>query len=287
MSTLRSDVRTLLDLVWPGISNKIAIADSLGIYWDSISTPFTRYENGKMVAHVGTFKMPMLIQSQLEEVGTIHAVCTHPDFCQRGYSRSTLVETLSYLDESLSTTILFTEIPEFYKPFGFRPIDTYSFRILISPTEPIGGFRKLSSNSQSDMSILKNIFMERAPASKIYSPRDDGSLFFINEILSHGQLKHVYYAEDIEVIAVYEIEGKTLKLFDFAAKKVPTLTDIIARTGVPIDSVVTYFSPDQLSSRFEEDFVAEAVLPHGGTLMVRGKFEVEGKLFGISPLWQA
>ena len=129
----------LLDLVFPGVREGAEEIRRYGASWESVSTPYVRYEGGRIVSHVGVTPLPLVVAGRAARVGSVHAVATHPDHRRKGHYRSLMEEVIDDRAGAFETLILTTENPEYYEPFGFRVLPDSS-----PPAGPSGG-RALSA----------------------------------------------------------------------------------------------------------------------------------------------
>jgi hypothetical protein len=58
---LKSAVFDLLDVVFPGVKEGAEQVASLGASWESVSTPFLRFEGGLAVSHIGRLEIPLVL----------------------------------------------------------------------------------------------------------------------------------------------------------------------------------------------------------------------------------
>jgi GNAT superfamily N-acetyltransferase len=278
---LRQRVYELLDIVWPGDSEKIRLASAVGAHWHEVSTPFVRFDGDRAIAHAGVLEIPLVIDGQTVTVAGVHAVCTHPDYRRRGYSRQVMEEALAYCDARFKTAILTTDEPTLYTRYGFRVVPEHRFEAEAPRVQRSkSGFRKLSDASPADVALLRRLLRTRAPVSNVLGVLEAGEVLIINEILSRRRFERIHYAEDLDLVAVYEVTGRTLHLYDLVAADIPSLEALIARVEADLDRVEIHFTPDRLRA----GNVPARARPPGDYLMVRGPFAVEGRPFILPPL---
>lgn len=261
----------LLEVVFPGISEAAEQIKTLGVCWESASTPFIYFHNDLAITHVGVLEIPMQIVNKRVTVGGIHAVATHPEFRRRGYYRQVMVEVLKYCDQHYETLVLTTSNPEFYTPFGFRVIQEYLFKSKCNSIYSSNGFRVLNIGDNQDVELLHRLLSTRSPVSNLVGIIKEKALFCFNE----GS-RTLYYAEDLDLIACMMIENSQLHLFDVVATQIYPLKQILSRIPQIIEEVVIYFSPELLDV---EDIQAVPYQLEDGVLMVRGEFAAEGQKF--------
>jgi GNAT superfamily N-acetyltransferase len=271
--TLSDRLFNLVEVVFPEIGVRDAAERSrqLGASWESASTPFIRFHEDLAITHVGVLEIPMQLMGQDLIVGGIHGVCTHPEFRRRGYYREVMEEVLDYCSDRYKTLVLTTTQPEIYNPFGFRVVGEHIFTAKCDSPGGTNGFRVLDTTDSNDVKLLNRLLETREPVSRILGVVKEKAVFYFNE----GN-NPLYYAEDLDLVAVMEIEDSKLKLFDLVGTQICTLEAILERISQPINEVEIYFSPERLDAKVQ-------AFPHilGGELflMVRGTFPPEGEKF--------
>jgi predicted N-acetyltransferase YhbS len=277
---LSERVFTLLDEVFPEI-NLRKLADcgrKLGASWESVSTPFVKFDGDKAISHVGVLEIPMRLMGEDVVVGGIHAVSTHPEYRRRGFYRKIMSEVLDYCDSRYQTLVLTTSQPELYKPFGFRVLQEYLFtaKCNFSPGNlSKESARLLDINQDNDIQLLNRLLENRIPVSDTVGVRNEKAIFFVNQ-----GLNSLYYLENLDTILVMEIEKKKLKLFDAVFTKKISLELILSQIPQLIEEVEMYFNGDSLDKDVE---ASPYIIDGDSLLMVRGKFIPEDKYFMLSP----
>lgn len=278
---LRQQVYELLDTAWPGISEKIRLASAVGAHWHEASIPFVQFDGPRPISHAGVLGIPLVVDGQTVTVAGVHAVCTHPDYRRRGYSRQVMEEALAYCDARFKTAVLTTDEPILYTRYGFRVVPEHRFEAeapRVQRRKP--GFRKLSDASPADVALLRRLLRTRAPVSNVLGVLEAGEIFVTNEILSKRRFERIHYAEDLDLTAVYEVAGRNLRLYDLVATDIPSLEVVVACVDADLDRVEIHFTPDRLQA----GNVLARAKPPGDYLMVRGPFAVEGRPFILPSL---
>jgi GNAT superfamily N-acetyltransferase len=270
-ATLSDRLFNLLEVVFPGISDVAERSRKLGASWETASVPFIRFHDHIAITHVGVVEIPMQLMGQDVVVGGIHGVCTHPKYRRRGYYREVMEEVLDYCNHRYNTLVLTTEQPELYKPFGFRFVGEHMFTAKCDSKGGTNGWRLLNITDNNDIQLLHTLLETRAPVSRILGIVKEKAVFCFNE---GGN--PLYYAEDLDAIAVMEIEDTKLKLFDLLATQICSLEAIVKRISQPIQEVEIYFTPDRLNAEVQ---AFPHILNGDYFLMVRGIFPVEGEKF--------
>jgi predicted N-acetyltransferase YhbS len=268
---LSQQVFTLLETTFPGIRQRAQVIRELGAAWESVSTPFLYMQAEQAIAHVGVLELPLWIQGEPVTVGDLHAVCTHPQHRRRGYFRQCLTAALNYCDSRYESIILTTGQPALYEPFGFRVVQEHAFVAPCRSQQNIQGLRVLDLQLEDDRTILHRLLSQRAAVSDLLGVIREKAVFLFYEATNP-----LYYAEDLDLIAVMEIEDRQLKLYDIVWQHPCSLAAILDRISQPIDETVFYFSPDRVQIE-TQPFLHR--LEGDSYLMVRGPWAIEGQAF--------
>jgi len=265
----------LLDSVFPGVRQVAQNARDLRASWESVSTPFVCFEQGRAVSHVGVIELSLVLQGDIVKVGSIHGVATLPNYRGRGLFRKAMEAALEHCASRYETLILTTEHPEYFEPFGFRVVREHLFTSEANSTGKADGFRLIDSKVDDDIVLLHRLLETRQPVSNVLGVVNEKAVFCFNE----GS-RPLQYAKDLDVIVCLEIEGTLLKLFDIVGPRIPTLAQILERLRQHVEEVEICFSPDRLEV---EARVMPYLLDHDGPsyFMVRGPFSAEGEAFTL------
>ena len=272
---LYGDLFDLLDVVFPGVREGAEEIRRYGASWESASTPYVRYEEGRIVSHVGVIPLPLVIAGRAERVGSVHAVATHPDHRRKGYYRALMEEAIADRAERFETLILTTENPEYYEPFGFRVLREHRFRAAGGAGGREDALRPLDPGDAADLALLRRLVETRAPVSRVLGAGGAKAVFLFNE----GR-RPLLYCEELDALLCMERDGPRLLLHDVVAPDPPNLEEILKRIPGPVEETVLHFAPDRIAP-------GAAAEPHlydfGGPsyLMARGPFAAEGKPFAL------
>jgi ribosomal protein S18 acetylase RimI-like enzyme len=265
----------LLDEVFPGLRAGAAGLKRLGASWEEISTPYVRFEDGRPVSHVGVIELPLVVAGAPVMVSSVHAVATRPDRRRRGFYRELMHEVLEDREGRSETFVLSTENPEYYQPFGFRVVGEHQFEIERDGRPGTPSMRTLDLADGDDVAILRRLLATRRPVSRVVGVVGGSTVFLFNE--SRRPLR---YFPDLDVVACFEHDDRTLALYDVVGPALPTLEHLLSATGLAVERVVLHFAPD----RFAPEAVAvRRVFEHDGPshLLVRGPFGAEDRPFTL------
>jgi GNAT superfamily N-acetyltransferase len=238
----------LLCEMWPRLRTALPRAAALGARWDELSSPFTRTDGDRVVAHAGVLVVPMTIDRARVPVAGLHAVCTAPTHRGRGLARAVLADALAHADTRADLMLLHAVDPALYARFGFRALEPVAW-IVDAPVvvRAPARFVPLSDARGQDVERVRAALPGRTPVSRRLAAHDDGRLFVLDEVLACGGFGRLWYAPDLDVIAAFEVEGDVLRLYDVVARELPALREIVARVDGPIGAVELFFAPDRLA----------------------------------------
>ena len=265
----------LLDTVFPGLRAGAARLETLGASWEEVSTPYVRFEDGRPVSHIGVIELPLVLAGRPVTVASVHAVATRPDRRRHGFYRELMNEVLEDRAEQNETFVLTTENPEYYEPFGFRVLPEHRFEVAVDETERRAVMRTLDVEDATDLATLRRLLATRRPISRVVGVAGGSTVFLFSEAR-----RPLHYCPDLDVMACFETDGRTLELFDVVGPSLPALGELVAATGLALERVVLHFAPD----RFAPGAVATPrVFEHDGPsyLMVRGPFDTGREPFTL------
>ena len=93
------------------------------------------------------------------------------------------------------------------------------------------------------------------------------------------RLAGLHYSAVLDCLAVFELAGSELSLYDVVATEMPSLDSLLSQIPAPIEAVRFYFSPE----RFDIETSSEPYRFDGDYFMVRGPFAAESRTFMIPP----
>ena len=267
----------LLDESWPGIGQNILRCEALGFQWEA-SKIFSKVDKGEAISHVALLECSMLLDGKRHNVAALHGICTKASHRQYGYATELITEALEWSKGRTDCVVLFTEIPSFYERLAFYTIEEHRFHIS-SPTKK--GSKSLRPLiAPDDNELFLRCFKERAPLSNKLWLEDRGLIASFNTLFStYPSYWSIYYSHSIDGFISYQLENKTLHLFDIVARKIPSIDLLMDHFSEHIENIYFYFCPDLLS----DDATAEPYRYDNGHLMIHGLWQCSYP-FMISPL---
>jgi GNAT superfamily N-acetyltransferase len=264
----------LLDTWLPELRQQRRRAERLDWRWEDASTPFVYTEAGRVIAHVGLLELPLWLLGAERRVGGIHAVCTLKERRRQGHYRRLMEEVLAYCEGRYETLVLTTESPAFYTPFGFRVVDEWRFVARVRASGGGSGLRPLDLDAPADLASLDRGLARRTPISDVVGVMREEHVFKFNR--AHGGL---YRSDALDLVVALEREGRRLIVHDLVGPEMHPLDALLAELAQPADEIVLCFGPDRLAVETHTAPLGE----DDGVLMVRGRFEAEGRPFMLPP----
>lgn len=272
----------LLEEVFPGMKSNISRCEILGFPW--ASRPFFKEENGEVLSYVGFLEYPVLIEDKWHKAGALHAICTKTTHRGRGLASQLIQEVLKWAKDQYEFVVLFTEIPKFYEQLSFKSIQEHRFHLSCRGSGGTKPLRPLTFPDDNDLFL--HCFQNRSSVSNRLWVKDNGTIASYNTLFAtFPTYWSLHYSPAIGGILSYQIEGKTLHLFDIIASEIPSLDLILDHIPAAIDEVFFYFSPDLLANTTTAEPVSceKKNVDFSGYLMVHGNWP-KCKPFMISPL---
>ena len=278
--TLCDRVFDLLTTVfYPALNEARHAAERFGATWESVSTPFVRFENDCLVSHVGLLTLPLVVRGRPITAGGVHGVATHPEARRRGYYRAIMEALFDYAAPLYETLALTTAHPEYFTPFGFRVVPESVFVRSVPVQRRPGRLRPVDPHGVHDRALVHRLLEARAPHSGLLAVGLDKAVFAFNET-GTGQLA---YSGALDLLVVSDRVGGTLRLLELIGPTIPSLERLLEEMGGEVSEVVTFFPPDRLGPGFvsrPHDLAGGVYsMDRGGDntyLMVRGPFAAEG-----------
>jgi GNAT superfamily N-acetyltransferase len=266
----------LLDDCFPGIKSNIDRCEKLGFPWKS--KPFFKRGKDGVVAHVGCLDYPLFIEGRWHHAGALHAICTQAAHRGQGLASELIREALKWAESQYELVILFTEIPEFYERLSFQRIQEYRFHLTYK--RPKGSLSLAPLTFPKENPLFIKCYQNRAPLSNAVWVKDNGAIASFNALFAtYPTYWSLLYSPSINGIISFEIENKTLHLFDVICETIPSLDTLLDHMPSAIDEIYFYFSPDRLTN----DASPEPYLFDSGHFLVHGNWPGTSP-FMVAPL---
>ncbi len=212
--------------------------------WPEISTPFIHYINSQLVAHLGVLKYHLMIDGKPLNVAGIHGVCVKPTFRRQGIFKMLMREALDYINHHYDGSLLFTDEPHYYEPFGFRVVEENDFLIEDFQIIHIStDLRALNLESPADLALMHRLLNKRSAVSMLLGICDEHVLFTYAALNTP-----VLYSEKHRLLISYTVDNQTLYLKDLVFTSPLRLETALSLIPESFNKVIIQFCPDFFSS---------------------------------------
>ena len=247
-------------------------------------TPFSFFENDRVVANVCASPMNLVINNKHVKAVQIGTVATLPAFRGRGLIHALVEKAQAYWDKKRRLQFLFANdsASDFYPQFGFRRVAEHAFYAKAPVFESPGvRARKLELANPDDRKRLRRLVDNRTVVSSRLGVLDHTWLFLFHASTTHA--RHLSYIEALDVAVIHFIAKDKLHLVDVIGKRMPSLRQIYPFIGSPkVKMIEFHFTPDLLHSG---DMNVEVALD--SLLFVRGPFPADLEPFMFPATAQA
>ncbi|MCB0357116.1 MAG: GNAT family N-acetyltransferase [Bdellovibrionales bacterium] len=182
-------------------------------------------KDGKIVSHAVIKNLLIKTPIAIFRVAAIGSVVTSPEFRQQGYSQLIVKDCLKLAhDQGADIAILWTDIYDFYRKFGFELAGSETALIFNSPlNSEISNLRYLQSNKVDPHALLR-----------LYSQHSVGSLRNASDIDRYLKIpnSHLYTAWDSEnQLQAYAVEGRGADLSNYLHEWGGSVSKLLALIG--------------------------------------------------------
>ncbi|MFD2681734.1 GNAT family N-acetyltransferase [Bacillus seohaeanensis] len=224
-------------------------------YWNNRYIPFSYVDGTKVVANVSVNILDFVIDSERKKAIQIGTVMTHPDYRNRGLSRSLMNKVLEAYENNYDFMYLFANqnVLEFYPKFGFTSVKEYQFSMEYSPSQSdLTGIHKLDGNKMEDLQFIYKFASERIPVSQAFGTQNSQGLLMFYCVYVFPNT--IYYLEKEEAIVIFEQEDKQLNIFDIVSKREVKIDTILAKiTNSDSNKIVFHYTPDYKGLDIQSD----------------------------------
>ncbi len=174
---------------------------------------FIKVLEGKIVATLVRNKHDLMFNSRVLQASMVMGVCVHPDYRNRGYMHEMMDIIVDACEHSELVTLIQSEKPEGYEPFGFQMIyHRTQFQIERKDVKRITNFGCAYDPSPIDLLKVYSAFIKRF--NGFYTRDLDYFVNFKKEVKAVGGKIVAYYngKDQIQGYAAMVPEGNQLKV---------------------------------------------------------------------------
>ncbi|MFD0051944.1 GNAT family N-acetyltransferase [Actinomycetes bacterium NPDC127524] len=199
-------------------------------YWKSRYIPFSYVEGSKVIANVSVNLLDFIVNGEKKRAIQIGTVMTHPEYRNRGLSKSLMNKVLEEYENKYDFMYLFANqnVLDFYPKFGFKSVNEYQYSMeyAAGQTEE-NEIRKLDGNNVEDLNFIYKFALERVPVSNRFGTVNTQELLMFYCIYVFNN--NIYYLQDEEAIVIFKQEDKQLDIFDIVSKKKVNINKILSK----------------------------------------------------------
>ena len=194
-------------------------------FWGIGYIPFSYVVDDKVVANVSINIIDFIIEGKQKRALQVGTVMTHPDYRNRGLSKSLMNKVLEEYKNMYDFMYLFANesVLDFYPKFGFEIVDEYQFSINFSSNQKSKNKpRKLNITNEEDINFIFKFAKERIPVSDRFSTGNSQGIlmYYCLNVFCND----IYYLESEDVIIIFNEEENQIDIFDIISKQKKTLT---------------------------------------------------------------
>lgn len=145
-------------------------------FWADEYVLYSLVDNEKIISNVSLSKMKLMIDEEEVNGIQIGTVGTIPEYRNKGLSRYLMDLVLDKYQNSADLFFLFANetVIDFYPKFGFKQYNEVVYRSESDIPASDYSARKLNISSESDFTILTNLFSRRTSLTKLFGAVDYG-----------------------------------------------------------------------------------------------------------------
>lgn len=227
----------LIDHVFPGAKDMVAQGKELGAFWEEASQPFLIEKNNQFIAHLGVVPIDITLANKPQHLAILHGVCVQPKYRGQGYFKQLMKEALPYLHKNFDASLLFTDNPELYIPFGYQICPQYDFLVPITRTASDNpALRPLYLQQPEDLALFNRLYKNRIPLTVDFDI-SHRILYLFNSL----EMK-LFYAKTLDAIIVCKAHKK-LYLQDILSSHELSFNEIVSVLPHSYNEVILQFYP--------------------------------------------
>jgi GNAT superfamily N-acetyltransferase len=247
--------------------------DSCG-YWDDAYTPFSFFEDDKIIASMCVYSMEAIIHGERTKVAQISGVGTLPDRRRQGLNRRLTELGMDWAGDNHAGVFLFsdTDAIPFYEAGGFSPIQEYVETIPAEPAHPAGKVVELDPDSQADLDTIYRYASSRTPLSDRFSVLNPKLVLFHALYTLRNQ---AFEIPDLNCVVFYRRKDACLEIIDILAENIPAFEDLYPYISDESDRTIEFtFHTEKLGLSGMQPRVLE-----GNHLYVLAPFPLDKPVF--------
>ncbi len=243
-------------------------------YWKDRYIPYSLLHKDELVANISVNTLDYLVDGERKAYLQLGTVMTDESYRGKGLSRA-LMEHILKEYEGLELIYLYANdsVLDFYPKFGFMEAKEYVHTRLAYKSGNPYSYRKLDMNSGEDTKLLFKLVTDTLPVSRVSMMDNPGlPMFYLTKFMR----ENIYYFEELQLVAVAELEAGNLYLTDIFTTKEFDLEGIISSLMDREEmKVILGFTP-----RDAKGYDIEPLSVEGSTFFVKGRAVGNGNPLG-------
>ncbi len=216
-------------------------------YWDERYVCYSYVDGDRVVSNVSANDMTLVIDGEEKKAVQLATVMTDPDYRGKGLAASLMCKVLAEYEAKGYELFYLSaneNVLDFYPRFGFERIDETLYMLPSGRTSaPQQKLRKLDMKNDGDRDIILRLSANRRPASNRFGVKNDRHILMFYFLFVFGE--DIYYAEEDDLIIVFEIKDGTRHLYDMLSTKPFSMKNVLKQiTGEEVKETVFHFTPD-------------------------------------------
>ena len=191
-------------------------------YWADNCLLYSLMADDKVVSHITVSVIDFIILGEHQRFVQLGTVMTDEQYRNQGLSRVLLEKVLEEWTSKCDMIYLYANdsVLDFYPKFGFVPVDEYQASAKITTNERAYAVRKMDMESDSDRKLLYETAKHTVGLFDITMQDNAGLVMFYSHYFDPFSVKdNLFYIEELNAIAVAEVEGITLIVYDVLATR--------------------------------------------------------------------
>jgi predicted N-acetyltransferase YhbS len=230
----------LINQVFPGAKNMISQARELGANWQDASSPFVIEKKGNLIAHLGIVPLTLAFANQTKRVAALHAICVKKEYRRQGYFKQLMKDALETIQLHFDSSILFTEDPHFYEPYGYKIVPQYDFSVTVNSEGESSDLRPFYLQNPEDLALLKGLYANRVDLFNTFWLQHE-TLFILNSL----DMK-LFYSKQLDAILIFK--GHNFRYLEDIVSSTPITLQDIVNVLPKCDELIFQFCPGEFLS---------------------------------------
>lgn len=219
-------------------------------YWDDSCMLYSLFDEGRMLAHTTLSKIEATVEGKVVRLGQIGTVMTDEAHQKKGLARFLMEYIQEDQKDKLDGFFLFANdsVLDFYPKFGFVPVDEYQAFCAVSPAEKRPSRMKVNLDDREQCALFESYVLTARPTSALYMYNYALTFFYCYAYPDFGFKDAIYYLPELSSIAVAQVEGDTLTIFEVFEMEETSMEAIVqALWQEGVTKVVFGFSPEGIA----------------------------------------